>query len=99
MDVVKPVIRYQRAASFHQGGQPPLEAILWEQADEPVGGEGAWLLGKHRSNDERKYRLSNLPADTPIRVLAGAIKARWICKQAQQQFKQEPDWITSGARS
>jgi SRSO17 transposase len=52
-------------------------------------GEEAWLVGEHRANGERKYYLSNLPADTPIRDLAGAIKARWICEQAHQQLKEE----------
>ncbi|MER8760426.1 IS701 family transposase [Mesorhizobium sp. M0976] len=52
-------------------------------------GEEAWLVGEHRSNGERKYYLSNLPADTPIKNLAGAIKARWICEQAHQQLKEE----------
>jgi SRSO17 transposase len=52
-------------------------------------GEEVWLVGEHRSTGERKYYLSNLPADTPIRVLAGAIKARWICEQAHQQLKEE----------
>ncbi|GAD09029.1 FOG: Transposase [Gluconobacter frateurii NBRC 103465] len=52
-------------------------------------GEEAWLVGKHRSNGERQYYLSNLPAETPIKVLAGAIKARWICEQAHQQLKEE----------
>jgi SRSO17 transposase len=48
-------------------------------------GEEAWLMGEHRSNGERKYYLSNLPAETAIRELAAAIKARWICEQAHQQ--------------
>ena len=52
-------------------------------------GEEAWLVGEHRSNGERKYYLSNLPGDTPIKALAGAIKARWICEQAHQQLKEE----------
>lgn len=52
-------------------------------------GEEAWLVGEHPSNGERKYYLSNLPADTPIKALAGAIKARWICEQAHQQLKEE----------
>lgn len=52
-------------------------------------GEEAWLVGEHRSNGERKYYLSNLPADTPIKEVAGAIKARWICEQAHQQLKEE----------
>ena len=45
------------------------------------------MIGEHRSTGERKYYLSNLPADTPIKQLAGAIKARWVCEQAHQQLK------------
>lgn len=52
-------------------------------------GEEVWLVGEHRSTGERKYYLSNLPADTPLKKLAGAIKARWICEQAHQQLKEE----------
>lgn len=52
-------------------------------------GEEVWLVGEHRSTGERKYYLSNLPADTPLRNLAGAIKARWVCEQAHQQLKEE----------
>ncbi len=52
-------------------------------------GEEAWLVGERRPSGERKYHLSNLPADTPLRELAAAIKARWVCEQAHQQLKQE----------
>ncbi|WP_120010765.1 IS701 family transposase [Teichococcus vastitatis] len=52
-------------------------------------GDEAWLVGEWRSGGERKYYLSNLPADTPLRLLASAIKARWVCEQAHQQLKQE----------
>ena len=52
-------------------------------------GEEVWLIGEHRSTGERKYYLTNLPVDTPIKQLAGAIKARWICEQAHQQLKEE----------
>jgi SRSO17 transposase len=52
-------------------------------------GEEVWLIGERRSTGERKYYLSNLPLDTPLRRLAGAIKARWICEQAHQQLKEE----------
>jgi hypothetical protein len=38
---------------------------------------------------ERKYYRSNLSADTPLRALAAAIEARWLCEQAHQQLKQE----------
>jgi SRSO17 transposase len=52
-------------------------------------GEEVWVIGEHRTTGERKYYLSNLPADTPLKQLAGAIKARWVCEQAHQQLKEE----------
>jgi SRSO17 transposase len=52
-------------------------------------GEEVWLVGEWRSSGERKYYLSNLPPRTPLRELAAAIKARWVCEQAHQQLKQE----------
>lgn len=52
-------------------------------------GEEVWAIGEHRSTGERKYYLSNLPADTSLKQLAGAIKARWVCEQAHQQLKEE----------
>jgi len=52
-------------------------------------GEEVWLVGEHRSTGERKYYLSNLSAETPMKDLTGAIKARWICEQAHQQLKEE----------
>ena len=52
-------------------------------------GEEVWLIGEHRANGERKYYLSNLPPETPLKTLAGTIKARWICEQAHQQLKEE----------
>lgn len=52
-------------------------------------GEELWVVGEHRSTGERKYYLSNLPADTSLRKLAAAIKARWVCEQAHQQLKEE----------
>ena len=52
-------------------------------------GEEAWLVGEHRSHGEGKYYLSHLPAGTPIMDLAGAIKARRICEQADQQLEEE----------
>ena len=52
-------------------------------------GEEVWLVGERRSTGEQKYYLSNLPADTTIKTLAAAIKARWVCEQAHQQLKEE----------
>ena len=52
-------------------------------------GEQAWLLGEHRSTGEKKYYLANLPADTSLKMLAAAVKARWVCEQAHRQLKEE----------
>lgn len=85
-------IPYERLYHFIGAGlwdSAPLEATLWDQADQLVGGDEAWLVGEHRSDGERKYYPSNLPGETPIKALAGAIKARWICEQAHQQLKEE----------
>lgn len=46
-------------------------------------------MGEWRASGKQKYHLSNLPADTPLRLLAATIKARWVCEQAHQQLKQE----------
>jgi len=52
-------------------------------------GDGAWLIGEHRTSGEKKYYLANLPAKTSLRILAATIKARWVCEQAHQQLKEE----------
>jgi SRSO17 transposase len=93
-----------RTLSWRRGIKGPLRArfaaVRIRVADGPpqkigtmgqqhLPGEEAWLIGEHRSNGEGKYYLSNLPADTSLKRLAGAIKARWICEQAHQQLKEE----------
>jgi SRSO17 transposase len=52
-------------------------------------GEEVWLVGERRSTGEQKYYVSNLPADTTIKTLVAAVKARWVCEQAHQQLKEE----------
>jgi len=52
-------------------------------------GDEVWLVGERRPGGEQKYYVSNLPADTPIKTLVAAIKARWVCEQAHQQLKEE----------
>jgi SRSO17 transposase len=64
------------------------QRILDKGQQHMPGGE-AWLVGEWRSNGERKYHLSNLPADATLKVLAAASKARWVCEQARQQMKEE----------
>jgi len=52
-------------------------------------GDEVWLVGERRSTGEQKYYVSNLPANATLKMLAAAIKARWICEQAHQQLKEE----------
>ena len=52
-------------------------------------GDEVWLVGEHRASGERKYYLSNLPAETPLEELAATTKARRVCEQAHQQLKEE----------
>lgn len=51
-------------------------------------GPEAWLVCEQRTN-ERKYYVTSHPADTKLREIAAAIKARWSCEQAHQQLKEE----------
>ena len=62
---------------------------IHDKGGQHLPGEEVWVVGEHRSTGERKYYLANLPADTPLKQLGGAIKARWICEQAHQQLKEE----------
>lgn len=93
-----------RKVSWRRGTKGPLvahfAAVRVRVADGPpqrirdmgaqhLPGEEVWLVGERRSTGERKYYLCNLPPDTAIKQLAGAIKARWVCEQGHQQLKEE----------
>ena len=52
-------------------------------------GQPGWLVGEERADGERRYYLTNHPAETPLRGLVRALKARWSCEQAHQQLKEE----------
>src|SRR5215212_3852708 len=65
------------------------EIRLQGRTGQHLPGDEVWLVGEHRSSGERKYYLSNLPPDTPLKRLASLIKARWVCEQAHQQLKEE----------
>jgi SRSO17 transposase len=89
-----------RTVSWRTGTKGPLQAefaaVRVRVADGPVAADGrhlpgdeAWLVGEHRASGEKKYYLSNLPADAPLEVLAALIKARWVCEQVHQQLKDE----------
>jgi SRSO17 transposase len=89
-----------RTISWRTGTKGPLQAefaaLRVRVADGPVAaraqhlpGAEAWLVGEHRASGERKYYLTNHPADTPLETLAALIKARWVCEQMHQQMKDE----------
>jgi SRSO17 transposase len=89
-----------RTLSWRRGTKGPLRAgfaaVRVRIADGPamrngrhLPGDEVWLVGEHRSTGERKYHLSNLPADTPLERLAALLKARWACEQMHQQMKEE----------
>ena len=97
-----------RAVSWRTGTKGPLEAefaaLRVRVADGPVAaggrhlpGEEAWLVGEHRATGERKYYLSNLPADAPLEALAALIKARWVCEQRTSSSRTSWGWTTSRA--
>lgn len=86
--------------AWRTGTKGPLKAefaaLRVRVADGPVAaraqhlpGAEAWLIGEHRTSGERKYYLSNLPANVPLEHLAAQIKARWLCEQMHQQMKDE----------
>lgn len=62
---------------------------IWDKGAQHLPGEEAWVIGEHRLSGERKYYLSNLPADADLPALAATIKGRWACEQAHQQLKEE----------
>lgn len=62
---------------------------IHDRGAQHLPGEEVWLVGEHRSSGEREYYLSNLPPDTTVKQLAGAVKARGVCEQAHQQLKEE----------
>ena len=62
---------------------------IHDKGQQHMPGEQAWLVGEWRTSGERKYYLSNLPAETDLKTLAATIKARWVCEQAHQQMKEE----------
>jgi SRSO17 transposase len=49
---------------------------------------GGFVATPERSG-EQNYYVSNLPADTSLKMLAATIEARWVCEQAHQQLKEE----------
>jgi len=75
------------AARIRIADGPPQR--IHDKGQQHMPGEEAWLIGEWRASGERKYYLSNLPAETDLKTLAATIKARWVCEQAHQQMKEE----------
>ena len=70
---------------------------IGDMGQQHLPGEEAWLIGEHRSTGERKYYLSNLPADATLKRLAGAVKARWACEKHTSSWSKNSGSITSRA--
>ena len=62
---------------------------IFDKGVSRMPGDEVWIIGERRSTGERKYYISNMAADTTLKALAAAVKARWICEQAHQQLKEE----------
>ena len=82
-----PVVPASPAMRVRVADGPPQR--IGDIGGQHMPGEEVWLVGERRADGERKYYLSNLPADTTLKTLAATIKARWICEQAHQQLKEE----------
>lgn len=89
-----------RKVTWRNGTKGPLwarcAAVRVRVADGPMNsqaqhlpGAEAWLVGEERTTGEVKYYLTNHPPRTPLRQIAGTIKARWACEQAHPQMKEE----------
>jgi SRSO17 transposase len=52
-------------------------------------GQPAWLACEWRKEGEKKYHLSNYPAQRTLAALARAIRGRWLCEPPHRQMKQE----------
>ena len=74
-----------RWISWRQGSKGPLAAAFAAlrvrpaegaqlRHGRPLPGGEVWLVGEHRASGERKYSLSNLPADAALEELVATIK-------------------------
>jgi SRSO17 transposase len=52
-------------------------------------GEEVWLVNEHRSTGERRYCLSNLPVDTPSKMLVAPSKRGGSASRHHQQLEEE----------
>lgn len=88
-----------RSVTWRRGTKGPLRARFaacrvrltdGEKGSHAKGLPGAevWLVCEQRA-DERRYYVTNHPADSKLVTLAAAIKARWSCEQVHQQLKEE----------
>ena len=90
-----------RTITSRQGTKGSLQArfaaLRVRVADGPPMAQGrhlpnndeAWLVCEWRTSGERKYHLTNHPAETPLERLAAQLKQRWACEQMHQQMKEE----------
>lgn len=90
-----------RTLSWRIGTKGPLRAAFAARrvrvADGPVAarpqhlpGKERWLVCEHRTTGERKFHLTNHPADATSEQLAAALKGRWCCEWAWTTPKGAP---------
>ncbi len=79
-----PLKAHFAAARVRMAEGAPIGSGRRAPAEEPL-----WLVCEWRATGEKKYYLCNHPADTPLRTLVRAIKARWSCEQAHEQMKND----------
>jgi SRSO17 transposase len=88
-----------RSVKWREGTKGPLQArfaacrVRLTDGEKTAHGKGlpgdeVWLVCEQRT-EERRYYVTNHPADAALRDLAFAIKARWSCEQVHQQLKEE----------
>ena len=64
---------------------------ILDKGQQHMPGEEAWLVGEWRSNRERKYYLSNLPADATCRLWCRVQRTRtWMFGQSAQRDRACP---------
>jgi SRSO17 transposase len=71
--------------------QAMLETVPWRKVSWRRGTKGPLSARFADGSPQRIHDMGaqHLPGDTPIKQLAGAIKARWVCEQVHQQLKEE----------
>lgn len=89
-----PAARY-RTLTWREGTNAPLSSrfarvrVRTAQANQLRGEEWLLIEWPKDETDPTRYFLSTLPANTPFKELAGAVKMRWRIERDYRELKQE----------